>query len=157
MQGDSESDRATINLSEVALERLTVDRELSFAKLINRYLTVWLWSIVLGAGMSATLTLPRPQEIANFGYASTFLLSMLGAAYLSYFGCFVSLFAYLVRFIIPYVLRASPPHTDRPEEVASFYGFRALPRAFGFLIIGIGFQAVLAITTGALASSIHFR
>jgi len=121
-----------------------------FFKLLNRYISVWLWSIILGSTVSGILMVPRPRELTEFGSASLILLVFMAVAYLAYVAGLIQLGVYLRRFIIPLVLTTTDDVSPSDEKERSYFGFKALPAAFQFLLIGITSHCTLMVTMGLL-------
>lgn len=116
--------------------------DVPLAGLLSRYVSVWLWSIILGSTVTGLLTVPRYSEFGNYGSASTLLLVIAAISYLSYISCLSLLLVYLRNFIVPYVLSGIEDPASRRNS-----HYHTLPYAFSFLTIGFlsqGFNAFAA-------------
>ena len=137
-----------------ASEQVETPVEMSLVKLLNRYISVWLWSIILGSTVSAFMMIPRAREIQDYGSATFLLTFIMAFAYLAYIFAFMSLFNYLRRFIIPLVLGSTEEiHGDEGHQ---HYAYRSLPRAFQFLVLGLIAHGVLMIAMAFLTYMIRF-
>lgn len=133
-------------------DELTLSSEQHLPELLNRYFLVWIWSIILGATMTAFVMLPRATEIGDFGTASPILLFLIAFAYLGYICCLVYLYKFLRHFILPMLIKNSGATQEDFFEDRSSYD---LAVAFKLLLLGLFFHGFVMIFMALLTTLIQ--
>jgi hypothetical protein len=115
----------------------TVSAEVGWIRILNRYVVVWLWSILLGA--TATLSFSaityRPDRIAYFVVLA---VPIAAALYLTLIGAFYFLLRYLVGFIIPMLL------VGGERSVVPGRGLADIGTAFKLFFYGLAMRMIIA-------------
>ena len=121
-----------------------------FIRLINRYISVWVWSILFGLATSLSFTITNVRNIGRFGELSFAIgaLYVLGAIFL--FRAWFILLQYLRQFLVPMIFSRSgggPSHNPTVLLKLS-HALAALVAALAFLVMASFLGAALEFTVG---------
>lgn len=85
--------------------------ETNFNKLLNRYISVWLWSILFGAASGLTYSIFTTRPFEKWGVLSTLFIVIFVYLIIS----IIITWLYLYRFLKSYIIPRFFPTTD--EEI----------------------------------------
>src|SRR6266404_2574434 len=78
-----------------------------FLRLINRYISVWVWSILFGLTTSLSFTITNVRNIGRFGELSLVIGAFYLLSALFVFRAWFILLEYLRNFLIPMIFSGS--------------------------------------------------
>lgn len=78
--------------------------EFSLIRVLNRYISVWIWSILIGLAMTLSLTATRGLQFAQYGMGGLLLTIFALPIALNLFRAWGGLIRYLREFIVPVLM-----------------------------------------------------
>lgn len=130
--------------------RSPVEDSSRWEMLLNKYVAVWLWSILFGTttGVLYSFLSFRYDQWGSLAFVLTIPAA---AALILSIGAWLQLYRALTRFLIPrYILNDPAPHS---EQVFAY----CLQRAFLYFVSAAALRATASILEIALASTSGFR
>lgn len=106
-----------------------------FLRLVNRYISVWVWSILFGVAISLSFSVSNVRGIGRYGVLSIVLIGLYVVAALATLRTWFTLLHYLNRFIIPLVFMPS----EDIDESRSYDVFKNLSSALVSIIVAFVF------------------
>jgi hypothetical protein len=139
-------------MSQPEISNIQRDEPSVFLRLVNRYISVWIWSILFGLAVSLSFSLSNVRNIGRYGQAAVIIGSLYVFSSAFVFWSWVSLLKYLRRFIIPLIFSSSELSTVHQHEAYHdlVRSLSSLIIAFVFLIVASFGQAVLEFLFGRL-------
>ncbi|GAB4524727.1 MAG: hypothetical protein Tsb0019_26760 [Roseibium sp.] len=96
--------------SEPAAEKIS---ELSLIRILNRYISVWIWSIQTGILVSLTFASIRAIDFGNYRVVGFGLIVFIFPLFVLLYRAWSSLLRYLAEFIIPVLMYQAQEQTLR--------------------------------------------
>jgi len=116
-------------------------------RLLNKYLAVWLWSILFSANSVVVFSLTGLGSASGWKqFAFVLLLPALGAALFAIFG-FLSLYRALTHYLLPRFF----DHADGRAPDQKLFAY-LIQRAFAYLMAAAVFRLITALTDLALSA-----
>jgi hypothetical protein len=138
--------------TQISEQPPTVDQRESaespvFLRLVNRYISVWVWSILFGVAVSVSFSITNVRNAGRYGDLTLIIMALYLLAALFTFRAWSVLLRYLNQFIIPLIFTSS--------EVAETHVsvFKNLTRALGSLIFAFAFLILASLIQAALEFS----
>jgi ABC-type sugar transport system permease subunit len=123
-------------------------------RLLDKYISVWLWSVLFGASTGLVLSLITYRTDARWGLLNAILLFVLLISVLAAVVSWRALLRYMSTYLIPkFLLHSFGAKKEKDiEEIAA----KELRRAFEYLVIAASFRVVLTLLEMAYASFANF-
>ena len=119
-----------------------------FLRLVNRYISVWVWSILFGVAVSVSFTIMNVRNAGRYGGLTIIIVVLYLFAAFSTFRAWIVLLRYLNDFIIRMIFTSSEmaleAHSDAFKDLSR--ALVSLIVALAFLIAGSLVQATLEFT-----------
>jgi hypothetical protein len=121
-----------------------------FLRLINRYISVWVWSILFGLTTSLSFTITNVRNIGRFGELSLVIGALYLVSALFVFHAWFILLGYLRNLLIPMIFSRSERAFSQVEPIV----FRKLSTALASLILALMSLMVASVLGAALEFSV---
>lgn len=116
-------------------------------RLLGKYVSVWIWSIILASSAGVTYTLPRPQEFFDYGTLGLALLTIYMMVGVTVLITLMLALRFFRCFILPQVLLSEESlDKARPAGVE----MQVLYKAAYFLVMATFLRVFLGITMAAV-------
>jgi hypothetical protein len=122
-----------------------LDKNIDFDKwdrLLSKYVSVWIWSIVLGSTAGITYSLPRPQEFFDYGTVGLALLMIYSFVALLSLVSMTLLFRFFSGYIVPNILNAD---INDKSDLSSRKSAIILSSAVSALFLATIFRIILGV------------
>ena len=122
-----------------------MDKNIDFDKwdrLLSKYVSVWIWSIVLGSTAGITYSLPRPQEFFDYGTVGLALLMIYSFVALLSLVSMTLLFRFFSGYIVPNILNAD---INDKSDLSSRKSAIILSSAVSALFLATIFRIILGV------------
>jgi len=111
-------------------------------QLLGKYVSVWIWSIILGSSAAVTYTLPRPQEFFDYGTIGVVLIVIYLMVGVFALMALISALRFFRNFILPIVLLGGRYEDLERHPGSEMY---VLYKSGYFLVLAISLRVALGI------------
>lgn len=121
-------------------------------RLLGKYVSVWIWSIILASSAGVTYTLPRPQEFFDYGTFGLALLAIYLMVGVTALMALMSALRFFKGFILPTVLLGDD---HRERERPEYAEMNVLYKAAYFLVMATFLRVMLGIAMAAVTLTLR--
>jgi len=116
------SDTSKTGYEETIGDRATISESSIFLRLVNRYISVWVWSILFGLATSLSFAISNVRNAGRFGDLSLVVTSLYLVSGLFVLSAWFTLLRYLRTFLIPMIFSGSEgPFSHGPIVFRNLY------------------------------------